>query len=168
MEVLPWPELKPEAGHAIRIQGDSPHATLHGENWKWGILNIEAPLPEGYPAPTPAECVEIKTYPVERRATVDSTKMWFRGLFGTSRAFFPLFFHIKKREIPMTSPVQMEYSDLNGKEDWKMSFLYRTKDLGPTGEASDTVTVIDGPEVTVLSIGLMGEYGTDVVKRGVE
>ena len=131
-------------------------------------MNIEAPLPEGYPAPTPSDCIEIKTYPVERRATVDSTKMWFRGLFGTSRAFFPLFFHIKKREIPMTSPVQMEYSDLNGNEDWKMSFLYRTKDLGPTGEASSTVTVTDGPEVTVISVGIMGEYGTDVVKRGVE
>ncbi len=62
----------------------------------------------------------------------------------------------------------MEYSDLNGKEDWKMSFLYRTKDLAPTGEASSTVTVSDGPEVTVISIGLTGEYGAEVVKRGAE
>ncbi len=105
VEVQQWPEQRPEPGQAIRIAGDSPHAIQQGDNWYSGNLRIDTPLPDGYPAPTPSECVEIKTYPVERRATVDSTKMWFRGLFGTSRAFFPLFFHIKKRDIPMTSPV---------------------------------------------------------------
>ena len=44
-----------------------------GENWFAGKCEIEAPLPEGYPPPTPPECVEIKTYPVVRRAEVSGS-----------------------------------------------------------------------------------------------
>ena len=135
VEVQEWPNEKPKAGHAVRVLGDSPHAILEGESWRSGVMHIERPLPAGYPAPTPIGCAEVKTYPVERRATYESRKMWFKGLFGTLRSFYPLFFHIKRREIPMTSPVQTEYQGdvRSGDFDWKMSFLYRTKDLGPTG-----------------------------------
>ena len=60
----------------------------------------------------------------------------------------------------MTSPVQMDYRDvttghLDGNVSWKMSFLYRTPDMGAAGEdsANTDIKVVDRPEVTVLSIG---------------
>ena len=67
-----FPAMVPPAGKSIRIVGDSPAPILEGESWKSGVLGIEAPLPVGYPAPTPAECIEIKTYPSVRRAEFDS------------------------------------------------------------------------------------------------
>jgi hypothetical protein len=84
--------------------------------------------------------------------------------------FWPLFNHIKDRDIAMTSPVEMDYEGmpLDGKgrpERWTMSFLYRTADLGPTGDAGKVV-VVDTEAMTVLSIGLNGSYGLDRVKEG--
>ena len=67
-----FPAEVPSAGQSIRVVGDSPAAILEGESWKSGVLGIEAPLPNGYPPPTPAECIEIKTYPTVRRAEFDS------------------------------------------------------------------------------------------------
>jgi hypothetical protein len=48
---------------------------------------------------------------------------------------------------------------------WTMSFLYRTPDLAPTGEDRNVV-VVDRPEITVLSVGMNGPYGTGVVEKG--
>ena len=67
-----FPAQVPPSGQSIRIVGDSPAPVLEGENWKSGVMGIEAPLPDGYPAPTPADCIEIKTYPTVRRAEFDS------------------------------------------------------------------------------------------------
>ena len=46
-----------------------------------------------------------------------------------------------------------------------MSFLYRTADLGPTGDAGKVV-VVDTDAMTVLSIGLTGAYGLPRVEEG--
>ena len=67
----------------------------------------------------------------------------------------------------MTSPVEFDYRDINGDQNWTMSFLYRTKDLGPVGDAGSSVMVQDRPEVTVMSIGIMGDYGMDTTMQGV-
>ena len=48
-----FPAEVPPAGQSIRVVGDSPAAILEGESWKSGVLGIEAPLPNGYPSPTP-------------------------------------------------------------------------------------------------------------------
>ena len=68
----------------------------------------------------------------------------------------------------MTSPVEIDYRDFTGNQDWTMSFLYRNKDLGPVGEGGDSIKVQDRPEITVLSIGISGDYGMDTTKKGVD
>jgi hypothetical protein len=50
---------------------------------------------------------------------------------------------------------------------WTMSFLYRTADLGPTGE-DGRVKVLDNPEMTVVAIGMRGAYGMGTVNAGLE
>jgi hypothetical protein len=49
-----------------------------------------------------------------------------------------------------------------------MSFLYRETKQGPEGDAERGVKVVDNPEVTVISIGMMGGYGLNRVNQGVE
>jgi hypothetical protein len=39
-----------------------------------------------------------------------------------------------------------------------MSFLYRTPELGPTGDAGDNVLVEDRPEITVLTVAFEGNF----------
>ena len=95
---------------------------------------------------------------------------------GMGNGFWPLFNHIKKRDIAMTSPVEMDYRGMttdDGKlsDDqgaWTMSFLYRETKQGPEGDAERGVKVVDNPEVTVISIGMMGGYGLNRVNQGVE
>jgi hypothetical protein len=65
----------------------------------------EARLPEGFPAPGPIGKVVIKEYPAyraARTAPADSTA-------GQNEMFWPLFQHIKRNEIAMTAPVEMEF-----------------------------------------------------------
>ena len=76
----------------------------------------------------------------------------------------------------MTSPVEMDYrgmttdggtlTDQQGA--WTMSFLYRETKQGPEGDAERGVKVVDNPETTVISIGMMGGYGLNRVNQGVE
>ncbi len=68
----------------------------------------------------------------------------------------------------MTSPVEMDYRDFDGNQDWTMSFLYRTKDLGPVGDGGSSVVVQDRPEITVISVGISGDYGAETTKQGVD
>jgi hypothetical protein len=90
--------------------------------------------------------------------------------------FWPLFNHIKDRDIAMTSPVEMDYRGMasdNGQltaeqGSWTMSFLYRKREQGPEGQAERGVRVQDNPEVTVISIGMMGGYGMNRVNQGLE
>ncbi len=49
-----------------------------------------------------------------------------------------------------------------------MSFLYRTANLGPTGYAGDSVWVVDQPEVTVISVGLEGDFSFNLLNKGVD
>jgi hypothetical protein len=91
--------------------------------------------------------------------------------------FFPLFNHIKDNDIAMTSPVEMDYRDMfepgTGKQapkstmSWTMSFLYRTAELAPTGK-DGKIVITDRPEITVVSIGMNGPYGTGIVERGLQ
>jgi hypothetical protein len=133
-----------------------------------GDCRITTPLPEGYPPPTPPGAIELKRYPVVRRAGISGsmTPDW-----GMNFAFFPLFNHIKRREIAMTSPVEMNYEGLGEPgatrpTGWTMSFLYRTPELGPGGVDSkdERILVEDIPPVTVVAIGLRGPYKLDRVK----
>jgi hypothetical protein len=171
------PEGAPKAGESIRLVGDAevkPTVSAEGAVLREMGMVVEAPLPAGYPAPTPPGMIELKTYPVVRRAEYSA-----KGStnFGMNVGFWPLFNHIKDRDIAMTSPVEMDYrpdgerTPLDPMEDaggsWTMSFLYRTTDLGPTGE-DGRIKVVDLPELTVVSIGMRGGYGMGTVNAGLE
>jgi hypothetical protein len=168
------PTAPPAAGTGVRVAGEIPdnvELVLEGEEWRFGRMRIEAPLPKGYPPPTPADTMEIKTYPSVRRAEVTASG---NSNLGSNLAFWPLFNHIKERDIAMTSPVEMDYRGMasedgttldESKGTWTMSFLYRTADLGPTGE-DGRVKIVDAPPVTVLSIGMRGGYGMSKVNEG--
>lgn len=170
-------KANPAPGAALRLVGEATVKPVL-ENGEYRLpelgMMVEAPLPDGYPAPTPPEMIEIKTYPSVRRAEYSAKGS---SNFGMNVGFWPLFNHIKSRDIAMTSPVEMDYrpsgerSPLAPMEDaegsWTMSFLYRKADLGPTG-ADGRVKVVDTPEITVLSIGMRGAYGMGTVNAGMQ
>lgn len=161
------PEVPPAQAPAVeRVGGDLvvQTETRDGQYFA-GTASITTPLPQGYPPPTPPGAIEIKHYPAVRRAQVerDGDSWW-----GMNGAFWPLFRHISRRDIAMTSPVEMNYrgleTDKKGNPDsWTMSFLYRTPSLGPTGK-DRSVEVVDVPPVTVVSIGYQGSYGVEMVR----
>lgn len=110
---------------------------------------LEAPVPVGFPAPTPIGVVEIKKLPVYRMAKVANSGV------GSSN-FFTLFNHIKKNNIEMTAPVEMTMAEKNGKyTESSMAFLYQETTLGKTG-AQGNVAVLDTTECMVASIGMIG------------
>jgi hypothetical protein len=124
---------------------------------------IESPLPDGYPEPTPFGAIDIKEYPSVRRAELTSKDDSGNGMVA---GFFPLFSHIKKREIAMTAPVEMDYAGLykdfmkdepSEEGSTTMSFLYRSSKQGPVGE-DGKIVVRDAAPVTVLSIGAKGAF----------
>jgi len=155
----------------VRVGGDLHTATeFAAGEFRSGVCRIPTPLPEGYPAPTPPDAIELKHYPPVRRAGIGGS---MSPDWGMNFAFFPLFNHIKRREIAMTSPVELDYAGLDAPgatrpTEWTMSFLYRTPELGPTGiDAADTrVLVEDITPVTVVALGLRGPYKLERVTSG--
>ena len=148
----------------IRVAGDADAMLerVGEEQWKFGDdMFIDTALPVGYPRPTPPDVIEIKTYPSVRRAEVS-------GETGVARAnrsgFMPLFRHIQRNDIAMTSPVEMDLpgwtSDGKAPDGWTMSFLYRTPELRETGAEGDVV-IRDTDPVTVIAIGTRGVYTID-------
>ena len=152
----------------IKRAGGNPGARITGGNgdYRFGSSRIDTHLPEGYPEPTPPGAIDIKHYPPVRRAEVSGR---VNANVGMNLGFWPLFRHIQRREIAMTSPVEMDYhgwdGDASGPRRWTMSFLYRTADLGPTGE-DGRVEVIDTEPLIVLAIGMTGRYHLSTVRRG--
>ena len=110
----------------------------------------EAELPAGMPGFQALDEIELRHYPTYRMV-----RSGMRG--GAMGAFWPLFNHIKEREIAMTTPVQIDYrQDGERQREASMAFLYGSPELGPTGKAGD-VEVVDVPEMTVLTIGSRGQ-----------
>lgn len=163
----------PEESRVRRVGGDPRAATLQdGDYYRSGDCRITTPLPEGYPPPTPPGAIELKRYPAVRRAEVAG---WVFPDLGMNFAFFPLFKHIQRRGIAMTSPVEMNYAGLSavdpasGVDAWTMSFLYRSSGLGPIGADRDDarVAVTDIAPTTVVAVGGRGTYRLSNVRRGV-
>ena len=111
----------------------------------------EAPLPVGFPEPTPLGEIALRRYPVYRAARTDMT-------FLEGRAFWTLFGHIRQQGIEMTAPVEIEYTDDDAPDRKKrsMSFLYRNVDQGTLGR-DGKVDVVESAEQTFVSLGLRGE-----------
>jgi len=158
-----------EAGSARRVGGDlTVSVEKIGDRYRClDRCSVEAPLPDGYPAPTPPGAIEIKHYPVVRRAQVSSAS---HPDLGRWMGFWPLFNHIKERKIAMTAPVEFDYESLPGESEdakWTMAFLYRHRSQGETGR-DGRVRVLDAPSLVVLSIGVRGPYGTKRMKKPLE
>lgn len=157
----------PEVGSAIRVGGDMT-AKVTGKDgaYRSGPCSIDTPLPAGYPLPTPPKAIEIKSYPSVRLAEVDGSGSPDRGMNAT---FWPLFNHIKKHDIAMTSPVEMYYEGMENAgskpESWSMAFLYRTPELNDTGTEGN-VKVRDAEPVVVVAVGLKGDYSMELVEKG--
>lgn len=105
-----------------------------------------AEMPSGFPTYTPVGQIEIKKYPAYRKALM-------RG----PASFWTLFQHIKRNNVTMTAPVEMDYGDplAPEKNERSMSFLYERADQGSPGRQG-SVEVVDVPAMTVVSIGCRG------------
>ena len=109
----------------------------------------EAPLPAGWPQPGPYNEVAGKTYPAYRAAFTENS--------GESVAFWTLFLHIKRKDIPMTAPVEMTMADRGGDLAQEgMAFLYQNGAVGEAGPDGGKVEVKDIPAVKVLSYAWQG------------
>lgn len=165
----PWPTA---SERVLRVGGDlearaaPERATKDGEEfvvWRHDLCAIDTPLPEGYPAPTPPDAIELKLYPLVRRAEALEPD-------SALAAFYPLLRHIQTRQIAMTSPVEMDYAPrADGTlETESMSFLYRRVEQGPAGATDSNVVVRDRAATVVLSIGVRGPLGTEALARARE
>ena len=173
------PEGEPErTGSCVkRVGGDVKDEVESVDRGDWteyrcGRSVIDTPLPVGYPGPTAPGAMEIKHYPSVRRAEIVSNGNE-DGMMGwnTSRAFWPLFQHIKDRDIAMTSPVETDYERVEDdgtlrEGQWSMSFLYREPEMGETGH-DGAVFVYDTDPVTVVSLGVRGDLTRGELRRAV-
>ncbi len=127
---------------------------------------VEASLPEGFPEFTPVHHIEVKTLPNYRMARGSMPSTQRRGENG---AFWKLFSHIKRNDIAMTAPIQMDYtSSGEDAEVASMAFLYGSRRIGEPGKdaAAEEVETVDIPTQDVLTIGVRGRMSADSLKRG--
>lgn len=165
------PQSSPDQWTVRRVGGDlEASVSFDNGQYTWEQCRITTPLPVGYPAPTPPDAIDLKRYPLVRRAgiTGNMSPDW-----GMNFAFFPLFNHIKRREIAMTSPVEMDYHGLDYQDgdrpdSWTMSFLYRSAGLAPDGvdPQDDRVLIEDVAPVTVIALGMRGDYKMHRINDG--
>lgn len=133
-----------------------------------------APLPQGFPPPTPEGKIEIKQYPAYRCATVS-----YSGelSMAANSAFNPLYSHISSNNISMTAPVETRYpvSTLEAGEigtpnesgEAKVSFLYRSTDVYPE-QIAQNIQVEEIEPMTVVSFGLKGSYDYKSYQQSIE
>ncbi len=164
-EPAPAAPVAPAAWTVLRVGGDMElQVTFEDGVYTSNNARIDTPLPVGYPPPTPPGAIELKRYPIVRRAEFSSSGP---SDLGMNVAFWPLFKHIQRRDIEMTSPVEMDYRGMDdGTPDgWTMSFLYREREQGPTGN-DGIINVEDAPPLTVVAIGMTASYGTRSFAEG--
>ncbi len=119
----------------------------------------EAPLPKGWPKPGPYNKVTLKEFPAYRAAYTDS--------FSSGFAFWRLFRHIKRQDIPMTSPVEMGMSQKGegGRLGMKsMGFLYQNDKVGKLGNDGRKIEVRSVPNMRALSYTWQGDRNKVTMK----
>lgn len=109
----------------------------------------EASLPKGWPTPGPFNEVVKKTFPAYKVAETASSS----GNF----AFWRLFRHIKKNEIPMTAPVTMamDETEKDGFKMEAMGFVYPSTETA-SPEVGKKVEVKEIPERKALVYAWVG------------
>ncbi len=167
---MPRSSAIPPTGQSQRVGGDLAIRISGSDgDYRSGNCSIDTPLPEGYPLPTPPNAIDIKTYPSVRLAEVVGAGNPDDGM---NKTFWPLFNHIKSHEIAMTSPVEMSYKGLDvaspsEPSSWSMAFLYRRPEQNTVG-VEGKVVVRDASPVTVIAVGLKGNYSMDLVQSGMK
>lgn len=130
-----------------------------------GVHNaVSAPLPNGFPPPTPAGKIEVKDYPAYRSGTFTYNGQLSQA---TGAAFDPLYRHISSNNIAMTAPVEARYPLITLQEspgvkpdergEAEVSFLYRSTDIQPQ-QIAQGIKVENHPPMMVVSIGIQGTY----------
>ncbi len=77
-----------------------------------------------------------------------------------------LFRHIKKKDIPMTSPVEMGMKEKDGEMDESgMAFLYQGTDVGKTDPDGKKIEVRDLAAQKTLSYAWMGEDSDENIAK---
>ncbi|TNV75653.1 hypothetical protein FGO68_gene16646 [Halteria grandinella] len=144
-----WPPSAPPPTHSYRLFGHSPPPSFKAPLYPLPLLSTDYPLPSPYPPPTAPGCLELKSYPPERRAECKS-------YYGDPRQCLVLYKHLKRRKMGFTGPVVSDFcNNVNGgKQGCTMSQVYRDKDQGRVEIAENGVIVRDQMQVTVLSIGI--------------
>lgn len=119
---------------------------------------MEAERPQGFPEFGVVDELELRDYPAYTMVRTTA-----KG--GSTRAFWPLFQHIQKNDIAMTTPVQMDWQP--GKDGDRrpatMAFLYGDPATRPA-HVADGVEVVEVPAATVISLGAIGNDRPAVVE----
>ncbi|MGF1566876.1 MAG: heme-binding protein [Nodosilinea sp.] len=128
-----------------------------------------APLPEGFPQPSPDGTIEVKQYPEYRAATV---QMVGNLEYAPSRGFTPLFRHISSNDISMTAPMETRYpvdtlDNQTTEGAAAVSFLYRSLDIVPQ-EVAQGIQIEDIPAMTAVSIGTRGRYNLETYQASIK
>jgi hypothetical protein len=127
-----------------------------------------APLPEGFPEPTPPNQIEVKQYPAYRAATYQTDG---KLVNAANNAFYPLYQHISSNKISMTAPVETRYplETINGESEGEaeVSFLYSSPRIVPK-EISGNIEVKDMKPMMAVSLGLQGAYSYESYQSGLQ
>jgi hypothetical protein len=130
----------------------------------------DAPLAEGWPGGTAPGMIEVKKYPAYRSAVA-------RGKGGSMGAdtvlFYPLFNHISRSDIAMTTPVVSNYAPEvlrapRATGEVSMEFVYRSTTQGQVGQGVGSVKVEDHAPATYVCLGVQGTLEADKMRQGVE
>ncbi len=117
----------------------------------------ESPLPKGWPTPGPYNKVTVKEFPAYRAAYTSGKAKSF--------AFWRLFRHIKSKDIPMTSPVEMGMEQRSDKMTMNsMGFLYQHRGVGKAGKDSSKIDVRDIPAIKTFSYTWQGKNTSSMMK----
>ncbi len=129
----------------------------------------DAPLAEGWPGATRPGRIEVKTYPVYRSAVARAKGA---GAKADGALFWPLFNHISRKGVEMTTPVVSTYTtemieNPSAPGEMSMEFVYRTSTMGETGNGVGAVKVEDHPAATYVCLGIQGRMTVKLMRDGV-
>ena len=114
----------------------------------------DAPLAEGWPDATKPGKVEVKTYPAYRSAVARAKGA---STPADNVLFWPLFNHISRKGIEMTTPVRIDAAATGGQPEIAMRFSLPVKVAGnPPAPIDPRVRIVTVPPSTVAALRYSG------------
>lgn len=180
MRSVPWAVLGVAALAVTAGRADEPAGPARDRNARRAAepaaaapapraADSDAPLAEGWPGATRPGAIEVKRYPAYRSAVARARKA---SLAADNVLFWPLFNHISRRGVEMTTPVVNTYApalvdDPKATGELSMEFVYRSPTLGETGPGVGAVKVEDHPATTFVCLGVQGGMSNEALRDGV-